>query len=265
MQESIDLFVLSSEAHHHAMSDANAIPDAATLPATHIATADAPFREISPESTDEQLMLALRDGSEPAFTLLFARYKQPIFGFFSRRLNDSSGAEELTQETFVALFRAAKRYEPRALFRTYLYAIAFRILRTDRRKSQFRAVFFGAPKAAESAAARNQTEDHLWIRRALHKLDPTDREIVMLREYQQLSYAEIAALLEIPLNTVRSRLFRAREALRNLLVPPNTQQAPPTCSAGRSPLSPARPRQGEALSGPQTADEPTRAKKGDRP
>ena len=102
MQESLDLFVLSSEApHHHAMSDANAIPDAAALPATHISASDA-FREISSESTDEQLMLALRDGSEPAFTLLFARYKQPIFGFFTRRLSDSSRAEELTQETFVA-------------------------------------------------------------------------------------------------------------------------------------------------------------------
>ncbi len=202
---------------------------------------------------------------KPAFTLLFARYKQPLFGFFTRRLSDSSRAEELTQETFVALFRAAKRYEPRALFRTYLYAIAFRILRTDRRKSQFRAVFLGAPNAAEAAAAKNQTEDHLWIRRALHKLDPTDREIVMLREYQQLSYAEIATLLEIPLNTVRSRLFRAREALRNLLVPPNTPPTPQTCSAGRSPLSPARPRQGAAFSAPQTGDETSPAKKGDRP
>jgi RNA polymerase sigma-70 factor, ECF subfamily len=264
MQESLDLFVLSSEAnHHHAMSDANAMSNAA-LPATHISASDT-FREISSESTDEQLMLALHDGSEPAFTLLFTRYKQPIFCFFSRRLNDSSRAEELTQETFVALFRAAKRYEPRALFRTYLYAIAFRILRTDRRKSQFRAVFLGPPKAAEAAAAKNQTEDHIWIRRALHKLDPTDREIVMLREYQQLSYAEIATLLQIPLNTVRSRLFRAREALRDLLVPPQTPSTSQNGSAERSPLSPARPHQGAAFPAPQTGDETASAKKGDRP
>lgn len=58
-----------------------------------------------------------------------------------------------------------------------------------------------------------------WIREALEKLDPTEREIVMLREYEQLSYAEIAQLLHIPINTVRSRLFRARVALRHLLEP----------------------------------------------
>jgi RNA polymerase sigma-70 factor (ECF subfamily) len=184
----------------------------------------------SPESSEEQLMVALREGSEEAFTTLFHRYKLPIFGFFSRRLTDSARAEELTQETFIALFRAAKRYQPSALFRTYLYAIAFRILLSDRRKSQFRAMFFGSPSAADSAAVSNHTEDSLWVRRALAKLDVTDREIVMLREYQQLSYAEIAALLEIPVNTVRSRLFRARAALRDLLDPPSAQ----TASAGQS-------------------------------
>ncbi len=127
---------------------------------------------VSPQSTDEQLMLALREGSEEAFSLLFARYKQLIFAFFSRRIVDPSRAEELAQETFIALFRAAKRYEPLASFRSYLYAVAFRILKSDRRKSQFRAVFFGPPASAETTAAKNPTEDSLWIRHALAKLDP---------------------------------------------------------------------------------------------
>jgi RNA polymerase sigma-70 factor, ECF subfamily len=64
------------------------------------------------------------------------------------------------------------------------------------------------------------TESGLWVRRAVEKLDPMDREILLLREFEQLSYAEIADLLQLPLNTVRSRLFRARTALRNLLEPP---------------------------------------------
>ena len=222
MQDSIPIAVLSSEALRQ-----NPMPDATAIPAILSAAGDAPRASaaatpmpISAESTDEQLMQALREGSEEAFTALFHRYKQPIFGFFSRRLAESARAEELTQETFIALFRAAKRYEPRASFRSYLYAIAFRILRADRRKSIFRAAFLGSPKATESASTPSHTEDSLWVRRALAKLDATDREIVMLREYQQLSYAEIAAIVEIPLNTVRSRLFRARSALRDLLSPP---------------------------------------------
>ena len=255
MQENAATFVLSSEApHRQAMLDATAIP-AIPTPAQ-----SSPILAVSSDSTDEHLMLALREGSEPAFTILFHRYKGPIFGFFSRRMADSARAEELTQETFVALFRAAKRYEPRALFRTYLYAIAFRILRSDRRKAQFRAFFFGTASPAEVAAGKNHTEDALWIRGALSKLDSTDREIVMLREYQQLSYAEIATLLSIPLNTVRSRLFRAREALRNLLVPPvappSAQTESPTCSAGRQGLSPA------AFSVAHKADQAVPTKKG---
>ena len=62
----------------------------------------------------------------------------------------------------------------------------------------------------------------LWIRQALEKLDDSEREILMLREYEQLSYSEIADLLRLPLNTVRSRLFRARMALRNHLEPQTT-------------------------------------------
>jgi RNA polymerase sigma-70 factor (ECF subfamily) len=62
-------------------------------------------------------------------------------------------------------------------------------------------------------------DNSLWVRRALEKLDPSEREILMLREYEQLSYSEVAELLRIPVNTVRSRLFRARMALKNHLEP----------------------------------------------
>src|SRR5882762_5367202 len=159
-------------------------------------------------------------GSSDAFTELFFRYKQPIYGFFRRRVAEPAHAEELTQETFLALLRAATRYQPRALFRTYLYAIGFKILRVHRRKAAFRATFFGQRNSAPDPSKRDATESGLWVRRAVEKLDVMDREILLLREFEQLSYAEIADLLQLPMNTVRSRLFRARTALRNLLEPP---------------------------------------------
>ena len=174
-------------------------------------------------------MLAFSRGSSNAFTELFSRYKQPIYGFFRRRVAESAQAEELTQETFIALLRAAARYEPRALFRTYLYAIGFKILRAHRRKAAFRATFFGQRNSVPDPSKRDATESGLWVRRAVEKLEAMDREILLLREFEQLSYAEIADLLQLPLNTVRSRLFRARTALRNLLEPtaaPATQDAP---------------------------------------
>jgi RNA polymerase sigma-70 factor (ECF subfamily) len=167
--------------------------------------------------TDEMLMRSFSQGSQEAFTELFRRYRQPIYGFFCRRVPDPSRAEELEQETFLVLLRSGVRYEPRALFRTYLYAIALKILRADRRKTTFRAAFFGPQGTILDPAKQDATESDLWVRRAIAKLAPMDREIVLLREFEQLSYGEIAELLQLAVNTVRSRLFRARVALRALL------------------------------------------------
>ena len=182
---------------------------------------DAMSEKSSPANsvTDERLMLAFSQGSAEAFSELFGRYKQPIYAFFRRRVLDPSHAEELTQETFLALVRSAARYEPRALFRTYLYAIGLKILRADRRKAAFRSAFLGQREPASDPARHDNTEPALWVRRAVAELDPADREILMLREFEQLSYNEIADLIHLPLNTVRSRLFRARMALRELLEP----------------------------------------------
>jgi len=176
--------------------------------------------------SDERLMLEFTQGCADAFAELFRRYHQPIYGFFRRRVADPGRAEELAQETFLALLRGASRYEPRALFRTYLYAIGLRILRAERRKAAFRAAFFGQPAPSREPTAHQSAEAGVWMRCAVENLDRMDREILLLREYEQLSYAEIAELLSIPVNTVRSRLFRARTALRELLEAPAPQHAP---------------------------------------
>ncbi len=102
-------------------------------------------------------------------------------------------------------------------FRTYLYAIALKILRAYRRKAAFRATFLGSPAEHAEPAAESGVVTQFLMREALRKLDAMDREILLLREFEQLSYGEIAELLKLPVNTVRSRLFRARIALRELL------------------------------------------------
>jgi RNA polymerase sigma factor (sigma-70 family) len=147
--------------------------------------------------SDETLMLEFQGGSHPAFELLFARYRGPLYGFFRRRLNGDQRAEDLTQETFVAVIRASARYEPRALVRTYLYSIAMNLLAAERRK-QFRDSPPG--ELAPEPVTTDAPDAALWIRRALEKLDDSEREILMLREYEQLSYAEIAELMKLPVN-----------------------------------------------------------------
>ena len=163
--------------------------------------------------SDEVLMQQFQRGSIAAFEELFARYREPLFGFFRRRLNGCERAEDLAQETFLAVIRATSRYEPRALVRTYLYGIALNLLAAERRKQSRNLPVESEAEPALDAAL----EEVIWVRQALQKLDPQEREIIMLREYERLSYAEIADLLQLPLNTVRSRLFRSRMALKGHL------------------------------------------------
>jgi RNA polymerase sigma-70 factor, ECF subfamily len=170
--------------------------------------------------TDERLMAAFCGGSAEAFKALFQRYRQPVFGFFCRRMVDRAQAEELTQETFLALLRAGGRYQATALFRTWLYSVALNLLRAHRRKAAFRAMFWRTSSDGHEPAAPDCIEAEVTLREAVGKLEAMDREILLLREFEELSYAEIAMLLHIPINTVRSRLFRARTSLRNVLVAP---------------------------------------------
>ena len=174
--------------------------------------------------SDEFLMLEFQQGSREAFEELFRRYRAPLFGFFRRRLPGDTRAEDLTQDTFVAVVASIERYQPRAPVRTYLYGIAFNLLAAERRK-QFRDAC-PANLAAEPTTNADSTQI-FWLRQALERLDDDDREILMLREFEQLSYAEIAELLLIPINTVRSRLFRARMTLKTYL------EAEPSASTAR--------------------------------
>jgi RNA polymerase sigma-70 factor, ECF subfamily len=165
-------------------------------------------------TSDEVLMLEFQGGSRAAFEELFARYRKPLYGYFGRRLNNSERAEDLTQETFLAVIRAASRYEPRASVRTYLYGIALKLLAAERRKFLTSTTSGQSPTEPKTDGT---PECVLWVRQAMEKLDGPEREILMLREYEQLSYSEIAQLLRIPVNTVRSKLFRSRLALRGYL------------------------------------------------
>jgi RNA polymerase sigma-70 factor (ECF subfamily) len=164
--------------------------------------------------TDEQLMLEFQKGSANAFEELFSRYRNHVYGFFRRRLNHAARAEELAQETFVIIIRGAEQYEARAKFRTYVFSVAVKQLWSERRK-EMRESRAAAEPFEEGHATDPATG--LWIKDALSRMDPDHREVLMLREYEQLPYEDIAEVLAVPINTVRSRLSRARTELRALL------------------------------------------------
>jgi len=180
-------------------------------------------------------MLDFQRGSRAAFEELYTRYQGPLYGFFRRRLGSSERAEDLAQETFLVVIRGASRYEPRAQVRTYLYAIALKLLANERRKPRD----IQADEVAASPEVGPAQETGLWVQEALERLDPSQREILMLREYEELTYSEISKLLRIPLNTVRSRLFRARMALKEKLETSHALSKQPLIAAVEQPVNPA--------------------------
>lgn len=180
--------------------------------------------------SDEGLMLDFQSGSREAFEELFARYRGPLYGFFRRRLQTAERAEDLIQETFLAVIRAASRYQPRAQVRTYLYGIALKLLATEHRKRHEETL----PDSFPDPVLDDKPEVALSVRQALEKLGSHEREILMLREYEQLSYEEIAGLLRLPINTVRSRLFRARMALKDCMTARHSAAAGQTQSKGEA-------------------------------
>jgi RNA polymerase sigma-70 factor (ECF subfamily) len=177
-------------------------------------------RQLAMMNTDEQLVLAFQGGSQEAFAELFERYREPVYRFFRRRMDHAARAEELAQECFLALLRNVRRYEPRASFRSYLYGIAMNLVFAERRKAGREVSENEKLDERPDESKRGiTTEAGIWVRDALEHLQKDEREILMLREYEQLSYEEIGALMRLPVNTVRSRLFRARMALKEQLIP----------------------------------------------
>ena len=166
--------------------------------------------------TDDELMLAHRAGDKRAFETLFDRYRESVWRFFRRRVPDAQRSEELTQETFLAVLKGADRYEPRESFRSYLFGIGFNLLSASRREARREAAT--TLDDVDVAAPGSDATAVLWVRQALAELEGDEREVLMLREYDQLSYTEIATLMGVAVGTVRSRLFRARMALRDKLV-----------------------------------------------
>ena len=166
---------------------------------------------------DLELMLAVRDGDETAFRALVERHQLPLVNFFAR-LGSGDAAEDLAQQTFLRLYKYRTRYEPRARFTTFLYMMARQIRidslrklqRVKRLKEEFEEEQF-------LRAQEGSGEDSLFLQAeaALEELPEKMRLVVVMSLYQDLKYEEISDILEIPIGTVKSRMFQALRRLRD--------------------------------------------------
>jgi RNA polymerase sigma-70 factor (ECF subfamily) len=193
--------------------------------------------ERSPESTtvanDLELVRALQEGSEGAYETLLSRFQQPVYNLALRLLNDVSDASDVVQEVFLKVFRNVRSFRGQSSLKTWIYRITVNEAHNQRRwffRHRQREV--GLEDEADEARSMMDVlsdgsrspfdyvfdrEKHVMIEAALAKINPTFRETVVLRDIADLSYEEIAEVLALSLGTVKSRILRGREALRQEL------------------------------------------------
>jgi RNA polymerase sigma-70 factor (ECF subfamily) len=153
-----------------------------------------------------------------AFSELVRRYSARIFIFLRSYLRDAGVAEDLTQEVFLRVFKNIQRYIPSARFSTWIYTIASNIAK-DHIKAGVRAGHLSLDNVDPSEAVSedpqgDETSDR--VNEALKMLEPDDREILILRDLNELKYEEIALVKGIPIGTVKSKIARARLAFKSI-------------------------------------------------
>jgi RNA polymerase sigma-70 factor, ECF subfamily len=179
--------------------------------------------------SDEELMVQFQEGDDAAFEPLYERYKRPIFQFVFRRVGHPGRAEEITQEVFLGIIRTRGSWRQESSFKTFIYRIATNQCTSEARRADFRKVDplerpDGSQIDVQEARPGPDTmttrrEEAELIANALDQLEDDQREALVLREYQGLSYDEIAEITGVALGTVKSRIFRGKLELKRLLEP----------------------------------------------
>ncbi|MCX8104021.1 MAG: sigma-70 family RNA polymerase sigma factor [Candidatus Bipolaricaulota bacterium] len=165
----------------------------------------------------------IAQGDEGAFEKLFRCYAPRIFRFAMSYLNDRSHAEEVVQETMIAVWKSAKNFHEQSQVSSWILGIA-RNKALDRARAREREPKLVREKLDRGVSARATPEQIAQrevqaerVRAALEKLSPEHREVMLLAFYNDLSYAEIAQILGCPEGTVKSRVFYAKEQLKKIL------------------------------------------------
>lgn len=175
---------------------------------------------------EEKLIASARDGVQAAFGELVARHQDRIYALAFRLTGNADEAADLAQETFLKAWRGMRSFRGASSFHTWLFRIT---VNEARSRIRYRAVRPAAaslddrndcPACGEDPSAQaSRAERKEIVQQALLRLDPEQRMMVLLRDIEGRDYAEIGELLECPSGTVKSRLHRARMALKELLEP----------------------------------------------
>jgi RNA polymerase sigma-70 factor (ECF subfamily) len=182
---------------------------------------------------DARILRGLRSGIEDAYEELIERYEQQIFGMVYRLLGNQSDASDVVQEVFLKVFRGVSTFREQSSLRTWIYRIAVNEANNHRRwfvrhcklevpleetrPEHPNSIEYTPDPGRSPFEQAMDSETRTLIERALTQINPVFRTAVVLRDVQNLSYEEIAEILQVSLGTVKSRILRGREALRREL------------------------------------------------
>lgn len=189
---------------------------------------------MSDRDVDAELVARVQKGDKRAFDLLVLKYQRKIMRLLARMLNNQAEIEDIAQETFIKAYRALPQFRGESAFYTWLYRIAINTARnwlsSNQRKMLVSDTF--ETKEGETFSQSDNlididtpesrmvsSEIAQTVNRAIEELPEDLRTAIVLREIEGLSYEEIAQTMECPIGTVRSRIFRAREAIAARLKP----------------------------------------------
>jgi RNA polymerase sigma-70 factor (ECF subfamily) len=179
-------------------------------------------------------MQRVREGDPAAFRELFAKYAPALVNFACRFVGNRDRAEELVQDAFLQIYRARKRYEPRARFATYLYRVATNLCLNELRRFEYQGrlePLEGLASEGEEEGARELPDEEMptaeqriagreaaeRIQEALARLPPNQKSALLLSRVEGFSYREVAECLETTESAVKSLIFRATQNLRSWL------------------------------------------------
>jgi RNA polymerase sigma factor (sigma-70 family) len=184
-----------------------------------------------PVQTGEELMQLVAAGDRKAFDEVYDRYHRQMYNFIKKQVVQRAAAEDITQEVFVRLFKAARRFDPDKQLTSYLYKIAVNEIRRHYQKaSSTQAFSLNEPLAAEDdgreridlmSDERQMPEAQVQeefarrtLRQLIDRLPPEQKMVVLLKVYDELTFEEIAQIMDRPLSTVLSRMRYALQKLR---------------------------------------------------
>jgi len=165
---------------------------------------------------DEDVMLQVRDGEVHMLGVLFDRYQTPLYNFYAKMTQDRTLSEDLVQDVFLRILRYRHTYRPETPFRAWVYQIA-RNARVDAaRKAKPEVPMLAEPMGPATGDSAQQKQEAALLQKALMQLPEDKREVLILSRFQELKYEEIARMMGCEVGTVKVRVHRALQQLREV-------------------------------------------------